>query len=224
ELMAATLEGVLGEVAAMQRAAREDRRQGRPRWPMIVLVTPKGWTGPKVVDGVPVEGSFRSHQVPLAEVRTNPQHLAQLEEWLRSYRPEELFTADGAPHADLVALAPIGDRRMSANPHTNGGLLLRDLDMPDFRDYGVAVSAPASTHSEATRILGQFLRDIVRANGDRFRVLGPDETVSNRLGAVLEATDRTWEAERLDSDDHLAPDGRVMEVLSEHLCQGWLEG
>src|SRR5437879_4415931 len=197
ELMASALEEVLAEVAAIQRAARTRGRQQRPRWPMLVFVTPKGWTGPKIVDGLPAEGSFRSHQVPLGEVRTNPQHLAQLEEWLRSYRPEELFTADGAPCVELTALAPAGDRRMSANPHANGGLLLRDLDMPDFRGYAVPVSAPACTSSEATRVLGRFLRDVMRNNSDRFRVMGPDETVSNRLDAVLEATDRTWEAERL---------------------------
>jgi xylulose-5-phosphate/fructose-6-phosphate phosphoketolase len=191
---------------------------------MIVLRTPKGWTGPKEVDGLPAEGTFRSHQVPLSAVRTNPAHRAQLEEWLRSYRPEELFDADGAVRAEITALAPEGERRMSANPHTNGGLLLRDLELPDFRAYGVAVPAPASGFSEATRVLGVWLRDVMAANRDHFRIVGPDETASNRLSAVFEVTDRAWNATRLDGDDHLAADGRVMEVLSEHLCQGWLEG
>jgi xylulose-5-phosphate/fructose-6-phosphate phosphoketolase len=191
---------------------------------MIVLRSPKGWTGPKVVDGLPAEGSFRSHQVPLAELRTNPEHLAQLEQWLRSYRPEELFDEHGALRQELAELAPEGERRMGANPNANGGLLLRDLELPDFRDYAVAVDSPGTTTSEATRVLGCYLRDVIRANGENFRIMGPDETASNRLGAVFEATNRVWEAETLPTDDHLAPDGRVMEVLSEHLCQGWLEG
>ncbi len=224
QLMAATLDASLDEIAAIQRRAREDGERSRPRWPLIVLRTPKGWTGPKVVDGLPAEGSFRSHQVPLAEVRTNPEHRAQLEEWLRSYRPLELFDEHGALRQELAALAPAGERRMGSNPHANGGLLLRDLELPDFRDYAVAVHSPATTTSEATRVLGAFLRDVIRANGENFRIMGPDETASNRLGAVFEASDRCWEAEIIASDDHLAPDGRVMEVLSEHLCQGWLEG
>ncbi len=209
---------------------REANRPGeagepsRPRWPMIVLRTPKGWTGPKEVDGLTAEGSFRSHQVPIADVRNNPEHLAQLEQWLHSYRPEELFDEGGALRLEYAALAPQGRRRMSANPHANGGLLLRELELPDFRDYAVAVSEPTAHTSEPTRVLGTFLRDVIRRNPERFRVMGPDETASNRLGAVFEATDRTWEAQMLASDDHLARDGRVMEVLSEHLCQGWLEG
>jgi len=223
-LMAATLDDVLDEIAEIQRRAREDHDVTRPRWPMIVLKTPKGWTGPKEVDGLPAEGSFRSHQVPLAEVRKNPRHLAQLEEWLRSYRPEELFDEAGAVVPEITALAPEGELRMSANPHTNGGVLLRELDLPDFRDYAVRVDTPATKTSEATRVLGGWLRDVMAANPDRFRIMGPDETTSNRLGAVLEVTNRTWEAEILPTDDHLSPDGRVMEVLSEHLCQGWLEG
>jgi xylulose-5-phosphate/fructose-6-phosphate phosphoketolase len=223
ELMAQTLEQVLDEIAAIQRRAREGVAT-RPRWPMIVLRTPKGWTGPKIVDGLPAEGSFRSHQVPLSAVRTNPEHLAQLESWMRSYRPEELFDEQGALRAELAALAPDGERRMGANPHANGGLLLRALELPDFRRYAVEVSSPATTMSEATRVLGGMLRDVIAANPDRFRIMGPDETASNRLADVFEVTDRAWDAERLDSDDHLAPDGRVMEVLSEHLCQGWLEG
>ena len=224
QLMAATLDEVLDEIAEIQRHAREDGDLTRPRWPMIVLKSPKGWTGPKVVDGLPVEGTWRAHQVPVAEVRTNPQHLAQLEEWMRSYRPEELFDESGAVRAEITALAPEGDRRMSANPHTNGGLLIRDLELPDFREYGVDVPAPAKVSTEATHVLGVWLRDVIKANPDRFRLMGPDETASNRLQAVFEVTDRVWEAERLDTDDHLAPDGRVMEVLSEHLCEGWLEG
>jgi xylulose-5-phosphate/fructose-6-phosphate phosphoketolase len=225
QLMAATLDEVLDGIAAIQERARADgARPERPRWPMIVLRSPKGWTGPKVVDGLPVEGTWRAHQVPLAEVRTNPEHLRQLERWMRSYEPEELFDEDGAVLPEVTALAPEGDRRMSANPHANGGLLTRELELPDFRDYAVRVDAPATTNSEATRILGGWLRDVIRANPDRFRLMGPDETASNRLSAVFEATDRQWEAERLPTDDHLAPEGRVMEVLSEHLCQGWLEG
>jgi len=223
-LMADTLARALDEIAEIQRRAREDGVVERPRWPMIVLGTPKGWTGPKLVDGLPAEGSWRSHQVPLARVREDPEQLAALEAWMRSYRPQELFDERGELIGELAVLAPSGRRRMSANPHANGGLLLRDLELPDFRDYAVEVPAPATKTSEATRVLGTFLRDVMSANMDRFRIMGPDETASNRLGAVLEVTDRVWEAERRDSDDHLAPDGRVMEVLSEHLCQGWLEG
>ena len=223
-LMAATLDEVIAEIHAIQAAAREGDDADRPRWPMIVLVTPKGWTGPKEVDGQPAEGSFRAHQVPIAAARSNPEHLAQLESWLRSYGPEELFDETGALRAEIAGLAPAGERRMSANPHTNGGALLRDLDLPDFRDYAVEVSAPAEDTSEATRVLGAFLRDVIRGNPQNFRLMGPDETVSNRLGAVFEVTDRAWDAERVATDDHLSPDGRVMEVLSEHACQGWLEG
>jgi xylulose-5-phosphate/fructose-6-phosphate phosphoketolase len=222
--MEATLGEVLNEIAEIQRSARSDGSTQRPRWPMIVLVTPKGWTGPKTVDGLPTEGSFRSHQVPLAAVRNNPDHLTQLEAWMRSYRAEELFDESGAFREDLAALAPTGDRRMSANPHANGGLVMRALEIPDFREYAVEVPAPATKTSEATKVLGVFLRDITKLNEDRFRIMGPDETASNRLSPVFEVTDRAWNAERLDTDDHLAPDGRVMEVLSEHLCQGWLEG
>jgi xylulose-5-phosphate/fructose-6-phosphate phosphoketolase len=224
QLMAAALASALEEIAEIQRAAREDGFTGRARWPLIVLRSPKGWTGPKVVDGLPAEGSFRSHQVPLADVRTNPEHLAQLDEWLRSYRPEELFDEHGALREEIAALAPLGDRRMGANPHANGGLLLRDLELPDFRDYAVAVAVPGTTTSEATRVLGTFLRDVIAANRENFRIMGPDETASNRLAAVFDVTDRAWDADTLATDDHLAPDGRVMEVLSEHLCEGWLEG
>jgi xylulose-5-phosphate/fructose-6-phosphate phosphoketolase len=222
--MAAMLEEVVAEIASIQRQAREKPGSERPRWPMIVLRTPKGWTGPKVVDGLPTEGTFRSHQVPLARVREDPAHLAALDAWLRSYEPEALFDGDGAFRSELAALAPNGDRRMGANPHANGGLLLRALEVPDFRTYAVDVPSPATSTSEATRVLGTFLRDIMAVNSERFRIMGPDETASNRLGAVFEQTDRAWDAERIEGDDHLSPDGRVMEVLSEHLCQGWLEG
>jgi xylulose-5-phosphate/fructose-6-phosphate phosphoketolase len=223
-LLAATLETVFDDIAAVQHAARAGAAGDRPVWPMIVLRTPKGWTGPKEVDGVAVEGTFRAHQVPLAETRTNPEHRALLETWLRGYRPEELFDESGRLLPHLRALAPSGVRRMSANPHANGGRLLRELSMPDFRDHAVPVDRPAVESSEATRVLGGFLRDIVAANTDRFRIMGPDETASNRLGAVFEKTDRVWNAITVPGDDHLALDGRVMEVLSEHLCQGWLEG
>jgi xylulose-5-phosphate/fructose-6-phosphate phosphoketolase len=222
--MAATLDDVVEAIGEIQRHAREQGELGRPRWPMIVLRTPKGWTGPKEVDGLPAEGSFRSHQVPLADLASKPEHLAQLEAWMRSYKPEELFDADGSLRAELTALAPAGERRMGANPHANGGLLLRDLEMPDFRDYAVEVPRPGASTSEATRVLGRLLRDVVKRNSENFRIVGPDETASNRLTDVFDATNRVWEAETLPSDDHLAADGRVMEVLSEHLCQGWLEG
>ncbi|WKG00987.1 phosphoketolase [Mycolicibacterium sp. HK-90] len=222
--LAAAMDESFDQIAAIQRAARLDGEQGRPLWPMIILRTPKGWTCPREVDGKLVEGSWRSHQVPLSETRTNASHMAQLEEWLRSYRPEELFDATGALRPELRALAPSGTRRMSANPHANGGELLRDLELPNFTDYAVTVDSPATATAEATSVLGTFLRDVIAANPDRFRLMGPDETASNRLGAVLEKTDKTWQAETLPVDENLAPDGRVMEVLSEHLCQGWLEG
>ena len=213
--------------AALDRALDEldEIRRGRDRnRPMIVLRTPKGWTGPAEVDGLPVEGTWRAHQVPLADTRANAEHRRQLEEWMRSYRPEELFDEDGRLVPELRALAPVGDRRMSANPHANGGLLLRELRLPDFRDYAVAVESPARTSSEATRVLGRFTADVIRANPGNFRLFGPDETESNRLGDVFSVTDRQWEAAILPTDEHLAPTGRVVEVLSEHLCQGWLEG
>ena len=222
--MAAVLDEAVQEIAAVQRAARVEGKTARPRWPMIVLRSPKGWTGPKTVDGLQAEGSWRSHQVPLAEVRTNPEHLAQLESWLLSYRPRELFDERGALVPELQALPPKTYRRMSANPHANGGLVLRDLALPDFCDYGVDVAKPGTTFAEATRVLGGYLRDVIRLNPHRFRLFGPDETASNRLSAVFGATNRAWMAEFLPTDDHLAPDGRVMEVLSEHQCQGWLEG
>jgi xylulose-5-phosphate/fructose-6-phosphate phosphoketolase len=222
--LADAVDEALEEIQAIQRTARNGGATTRPRWPMIVLRTPKGWTGPKVVDGLPVEGTWRAHQVPLANVRGDPDHLRELERWLASYKPQELFDERGAPVAELAKLAPKGRRRMSANPHSNGGLLLRDLQLPDFREYGVSVAKPATATAEATRALGAWLRDVIAANPNSFRMFGPDETESNRLGAVLEATDREWEAQRLPTDEHLAPEGRVLEVMSEHLCQGWLEG
>jgi xylulose-5-phosphate/fructose-6-phosphate phosphoketolase len=221
---AAALEQALDSIAGIQQAARGDAEVQRPRWPMLVLRTPKGWTGPREVNGVPIEGTWRSHQVPLAGVRDDAAQLGRLEEWLRSYRPEELFDEDGRLRPELAALPPEGTRRMSANPQANGGELLRDLVLPDFRDYAVEVVKPGTTFSEATRALGKFLRDVVAANADNFRLFGPDETASNRLGDVLEVTGRTWLAETAPTDEGLAPDGRVMEILSEHLCQGWLEG
>ncbi len=226
QLMAATLETVIGEIHRIQAAARSEGVGSRPRWPMIVLRTPKGWTGPKIVDGEQVEGTFRAHQVPLAQVRTNPAHLRQLEEWMRSYRPEELFDALGALRPELAQLAPEGERRMGANPHANGGLLLKDLALPDFRRYAVEVPGPGAVDAEDTRVVGCFLRDVVKLNQHPriFRLFGPDETNSNRLGAVFEVTERQWMAQRIAGDDHLAPEGSVMEVLSEHQCQGWLEG
>ena len=221
--LAAALDDVLDEIASIQGRARAGGPLERPLWPMIVLRTPKGWTGPREVDGQPVEGTFRSHQVPLTAPRERPEHLRQLEAWMRSYRPEELFDERGTLVRELRDLPPTGRRRMSANPHANGGEP-RELRLPDFRAYAVPVTRPGTTSSEATRVLGAFVRDVVRANRDTFRVFGPDETASNRLGDVLSATDRAWMAELEPGDDHLAPDGRVMEVLSEHLCQGWLEG
>jgi xylulose-5-phosphate/fructose-6-phosphate phosphoketolase len=212
--LAATFNNVADRIADIQRRARTAGRSERPRWPMVILRTPKGWTGPKTVDGLPAEGSYRSHQVPLADVRNSATHLAQLEEWLRSYRPDELFDERGRIQPDIAALTPTGDRRMSANPHANGGLLLRDLHLPDFRDYAVTVKTPATTSAEATKVLATFLRDVVERNTDNFRIFGPDETASNRLSPVFETTNRAWLAEILPTDDHLAPDGRVLEVLS----------
>ena len=225
QLMAGVLDQVLDDIAAIQAQARSgEPAVERPRWPMIVLRSPKGWTGPKVVDGLPVEGTWRSHQVPLTETRTNESHRQLLESWMRSYRPEELFDDHGRLIEQLRALPPVGERRMSGNPHANGGLLLRDLEMPDFRKYAVPVDEHGATESEPTRVLGELVRDVISANPTDFRMMGPDETASNRLQVVFEATDRRWLAESLPTDDHLGPDGRVMEVLSEHLCQGWLEG
>lgn len=225
-LMAETLDTVTARIHAVQEGARGAGVTARPRWPMIVLRTPKGWTGPKEVDGLKTEGSWRSHQVPLAELTAKPDHLRLLEEWMESYHPEELFDEAGRLAPELAALAPEGTRRMGANPHANGGLLLKDLRMPDFRDYALDVPRPGGTVGESTRVMGRFLRDVMRRNLEsrNFRVFGPDETASNRLGAVFEVTDRAWMADTIPEDDHLSPDGRVMEILSEHTCQGWLEG
>ena len=222
--MAGTLDAILAEIQAIQVDARSGRASGRPRWPMIVLRTPKGWTGPKEVDGKKTEGTWRSHQVPLADVAGNPAHLRMLEEWMKSYRPEELFDRRGALIPELGELAPIGARRMGRNPHANGGLLLKALDLPDFRSYAVPVTSPGREDAEPTRVLGRFLRDVVRRNERNFLLVGPDETASNRLDAVFEATNRRWMAATVAGDDRLSPDGRVFEALSEHLCQGWLEG
>ena len=225
ERFAAALDDALDDIATIQAAARGDRNgAGRPAWPMLVLRSPKGWTGPRELDGMPVENSWRSHQVPIAHPREKKEHLRALEDWMRSYRPEELFDENGTLRPDLATLSPSGARRMSAIPLTNGGEVLRDLVIPDFRGYAVDVPAPGKTSSAAMSVLGNLVRDVTARNTDRFRVFGPDETASNRLGAVFEVTDRVWEAEILPSDDHLATEGRVMEVLSEHLCQGWLEG
>jgi xylulose-5-phosphate/fructose-6-phosphate phosphoketolase len=223
EEMAATLDTVVAEIRAIQHRAREQGFKERPRWPMVILRSPKGWTGPKIVDGKQTEGSFRSHQVPMGDM-DRPGHVKLLEKWLKSYRPQELFDKSGRLVPDLAALAPTGEHRMSANPHANGGLLLRDLRLPDFRDYAVDVLQPGAVTAEATRIQGAFIRDVVKANRDNFRIFSPDETNSNRWNAVFEVTNRASTAHILPSDDHVAPDGRVMEMLSEHQCEGWLEG
>ena len=225
-LMAETLDIITAEIKAIQQEARSQGYQQRPQWPMIILRSPKGWTGPKEVDGKQMEGSWRSHQVPLAEMATNPGHTKLLEDWMKSYRPETLFDQNGKLIPELAELAPKGDRRMGANPHANGGSLLKDLKLPDFRDYAVEVTTPGTEIAESTRVLGNFLRDVMKQNMDsrNFRVMSPDENNSNRLNAVLEVTNRVSTAEILPNDDHITPDGRVMEVLSEHMCQGWLEG
>ncbi|PSB03255.1 phosphoketolase, partial [filamentous cyanobacterium Phorm 46] len=227
QLMAATMDAAIGEIKAIQEKARTEGYTDRPQWPMIVMKTPKGWTGPKEVDGKKTEGSWRSHQVPLAQMASKPGHVQLLEDWMKSYKPEELFDDKGKLIPELAELAPKGDRRMGANPHANGGLLLRDLKMPEFADYAVDVQKPGTEMAEATRVCGRFLRDVMKLNQENanFRVVGPDETASNRLDALFEVTSREWMAQTLPEDDHLfTPDGRVMEVLSEHLCQGWLEG
>ena len=224
--MAHILEAVIQEIRTIQQDARSGRTSGRPSWPMIVLRTPKGWTGPKVVDGKPVEGTWRAHQVPVTDFASHPDHLKILEDWMKSYRPEELFDANGQFAAQLAQLAPKGDRRMGANPYANGGLLLKDLVMPDFKNYAVDVPKPGNTIAEATRILGVFLRNIMKLNAEakNFRVFGPDETASNRLDALYQVTDKIFMEPILPTDEHLSTQGRVMEVLSEHMCQGWLEG
>jgi xylulose-5-phosphate/fructose-6-phosphate phosphoketolase len=221
--MAATLDAVVTDIKTIQRAARTKGFKKRPRWPMIVLRSPKGWTGPKVVDGKRAEGTFRSHQVPMGDM-SHPGHVKLLEKWMKSYRPQELFDRTGRFLPELADLAPTGERRMSANPHANGGLLLHDLRLPDFRDYALKVQKPGAVDGEATRVQGEFIRDVVKSNSSNFRVFSPDETNSNRCGAVFEVTNRCSTAEIIPGDDHVAPDGRVMEMLSEHQCEGWLEG
>lgn len=224
--MAETLDRIIDEIQNIQHSARQNGFHQRPLWPMIVFQTPKGWTGPKVVDGKPVEGTFRAHQVPLSGLFEKPDHLQMLEAWLRSYKPEELFDNNGKLFSELQELAPQGNRRMGANPHANGGVLLRDLRLPNFRDYAVSIEKPGQTMTECTRAIGPFLRDVLKLNADakNFRVFGPDETASNRLDAVFEVTKRCSTAQILESDENVSPDGRVLEVLSEHMCQGWLEG
>src|SRR6266536_3268793 len=226
QLMAATLDTIIEEIHAIQREARGKGSSGLPAWPMIVMRTPKGWTGPKFVDGKPVEGTWRAHQVPVADLDTKPEHLAVLEDWMKSYRPEQLFDDNGKLIEELSELAPKGERRMGSNPHANGGLLLKDLLVPDFRQYAVSVPKPGKKTAESTKVLGTFLRDVMKLNLEHanFRVFGPDETASNRLNAVYQDTDKMWMEPVLPVDEHLSPEGRVMEVLSEHMCQGWLEG
>jgi xylulose-5-phosphate/fructose-6-phosphate phosphoketolase len=226
QLMAGTLDTIVAEIGNIQKEARSGGFRQRPAWPMVILRTPKGWTGPKTVDGLQVEGTFRSHQVPLAELASKSDHLKMLEDWMKSYKPEELFDESGRLIPELAELAPKGERRMGANPHANGGLLLKHLRMPDFREYALEVPKPGTIRAGATRVLGDFLRDVMKLNFEskNFRVFGPDETASNRLGAVFDVTDRISTAQILPNDDHVSPDGRVMEVLSEHMCQGWLEG
>ncbi|MEW6619509.1 MAG: phosphoketolase family protein [bacterium] len=226
QLMAETLDTVINEIKTTQNDVRSTGKANRPQWPMIILRTPKGWTGPKEVDGLKTEDFWRSHQVPFADMEKNPGHIKLLEEWMRSYKPEELFDKNGRLIPELAKLPPAGEQRMGANPHTNGGILLKDLKMPDFRDYAVEVLAPGKVVAEDTRVLGRFLRDVMKLNMEsrNFRVFGPDETASNRLDALFEVTDRTWLEKTIPEDDHLSPDGRVMEILSEHTCQGWLEG
>jgi xylulose-5-phosphate/fructose-6-phosphate phosphoketolase len=226
QILATVMDTVIGEIRAIQSAARKNGFSGRPQWPMIIFRTPKGWTGPAEVDGLPVEGTWRSHQVPLSDPSSNPEHLKLLENWMRSYKPEELFDADGKFKEEFAELAPEGERRMGANPHANGGLLLHDLEMPDFRRYAVNFKIPGSVTAESTRVMGGLIRDVMKLSerNRNFRVFGPDETTSNRLSSIFEVTDRVSTAAILPGDDHISPDGRVMEVLSEHLCEGWLEG
>jgi xylulose-5-phosphate/fructose-6-phosphate phosphoketolase len=226
QLMAGSLDAIVNEIQSIQNNARSEGGSGLPTWPMLILRSPKGWTGPKLVDGKPVEGTWRAHQVPVADLQLKPEHVKILEDWMRSYRPEELFDGNGKLVSELAELAPKGDRRMGATPHANGGLLLRDLIMPDFRNYAISVSKPGTGYAEATRVLGGLLRDVMKLNTDskNFRIFGPDETASNRLEALYEVTDKQWMEPILPVDEHLSQRGRVLEMLSEHMCQGWLEG
>ena len=224
QLMASTMDTVTARIRDIQYQARHSTQVERPRWPMIILRSPKGWTCPTTIDGLQTEGSWRAHQVPMGEMSTHPAHVQILQQWMQSYQPEHLFDGNGRLMPELKALAPTGERRMGSNPHANGGLLLQDLDCPDYRDYAVNIEQPGRNTAESTRVLGQYLRDVMRNNMDSFRVFGPDETASNRLSALFEVTNRTWIADTVPGDDHLAADGRVMEILSEHTCQGWLEG
>jgi xylulose-5-phosphate/fructose-6-phosphate phosphoketolase len=226
QLMAGTLDTIVNEIRSIQDHARSRGDLDLPTWPMVILRSPKGWTGPKIVDGKPIEGTWRAHQVPVADLQSKPEHVKILEDWMRSYRPEELFDENGKLISELAELAPRGDRRMGANPHANGGLLLRDLVMPDFRSYAVSVAKPGTQNAEATRVLGGFLRDVMTLNAEskNFRVFGPDETASNRLEALYEVTEKQWMEPTLATDEHLSRNGRVLEMLSEHMCQGWLEG
>jgi len=226
QLMAGTLDTIVNEIRSIQDHARSRGDLDLPTWPMVILRSPKGWTGPKIVDGKPIEGTWRAHQVPVADLQSKPEHVKILEDWMRSYRPEELFDENGKLISELAELAPKGDRRMGANPHANGGLLLRDLVMPDFRSYAVSVAKPGTQNAEATRVLGGFLRDVMKLNAEskNFRVFGPDETASNRLEALYEVTEKQWMEPTLAIDEHLSRHGRVLEMLSEHMCQGWLEG
>ncbi len=226
QLMTATLDQTVAEIKQIQADVRKDGFKKRPRWPMIVLRTPKGWTCPKEIDGKRTEDYWRSHQVPMGEMHENPEHVKLLEAWMKSYRPEELFNKNNRLKAELAELAPKGERRMSANPHTNGGVLLKDLRLPDFRDYAIEVPSPGAVNGESTRVMGKFLKDVMKLNMEcrNFRLFSPDENNSNRWQDALEVTNRSWVADSYPYDDHLAPDGRVMEMLSEHQCQGWLEG
>jgi xylulose-5-phosphate/fructose-6-phosphate phosphoketolase len=227
ELMATTLDKAIEEIHSIQKNARDNHDTTRPRWPMIVLKSPKGWTGPKIVDGLQIEGTFRAHQVPLLVDPDHPDHVKLLEEWMKSYKAEELFDENGRLISELADLAPKGDRRMGANPHANGGVLLHDLRMPDFHKHAITVSAPGAVNGQDTLVLGQFLRDVAKLNQDErnFRIFGPDETLSNLLGAVFEVTNRQWEARQVENDQFLAPEGQVLDsMLSEHQCEGWLEG
>jgi xylulose-5-phosphate/fructose-6-phosphate phosphoketolase len=225
ELMATVMEKAIADIKRFQTSARTTKVSARPRWPMIVLKSPKGWTGPKIVDGLPVEGTFRAHQVPILVDAKHPEHIAQLESWMKSYKAEELFDESGRLLAELAELAPRGNRRMGANPHANGGLLLHDLNMPDFRVHAVPVPSPGAVDGQDTLVLGEFFKDIVKLNKGNFRIFGPDETLSNLLGAVFEVTNRQWDAATVENDEFLAPAGRVLDsMLSEHQCEGWLEG